>query len=241
MLNFRLVTWSALAPGLSTSEDWNSWFAGQAPNSEDNIKALLRPIPPMLRRRFTPMGRIAAAGALSVLSSEQSMPVVFASRHGDIDLTLSLLQNIAKDEALSPTGFSLAVHNATVGLLSIARKDPSAVTAIAATEHMIPMALLEAATQLQESTQVLCLICDTPVPELYRPYTESSDIPYTLALVLSRDEGDQITLSHQHETEHSITESSHTLQQVIGFLNQEINQVSFTHPSSNSHWLLTRN
>jgi hypothetical protein len=149
----------------------------------------------MLRRRFTAIGKYSVEASTPLLCENEQIPLIFASRHGDVDLTLSLLKSIAANEPLSPTSFSLAVHNAISGLFSIARKDKSQITAISATENLIPFALLEAATQLQEHKHVLCIICESTLPDLYKPFASSPPFTYAIAMVLSRDEGDTFYLN----------------------------------------------
>lgn len=196
MLHFKLQSWNAFAPGLESHSAWREWIDAPSELPSELAKTSLKQIPPLLRRRFTELGRCAAGAALPLLDSIDSIPGVFASRHGDTPLTLSLLEGIAKGEPMSPTGFSLAVHNALSGLLSIARKDLSEVTAIAATDNLIPNALIEAITQLQDRPRVLCVIYDVPPPELYRPYCDSLPFPYALAMILSREEGEDFILQN---------------------------------------------
>lgn len=193
-LSFKLQSWNALAPGLEGALEWRRWLERPFPLESQLHQVSLKQIPPLLRRRFTEPGRCAAGAALPLLEHIEAIPGVFASRHGDTPLTFSLLEGIAGEQPMSPTGFSLAVHNAVSGLLSIARKDVSEVTAIAATENLIPLALLEAATQLQQRERVLCLIYDVPLPELYRPYSLCEPFPFALAMLLTRTEGIGMTL-----------------------------------------------
>lgn len=241
MLDFKLSGWNAFAPGLGSIGLWKQWSNNEYEYDliQNNEKPLLKDIPPLLRRRFTDIGKLAVGSAMPMLKDNQAIPVVFASRHGDVDLTLSLLESIANDELLSPTKFSLAVHNAISGLMSIARKDFSEVTAIAATNALIPNALLEAATQLQNHDNVLCLICDTPLPDLYRPFSHSSAFPYAIALMLSKCEGETFTLKHGFSD--SIDESQEDeLKSFIALLCQHADKVCFDNPETNTQWTVKR-
>ncbi|MEO9275986.1 beta-ketoacyl synthase chain length factor [Marinomonas sp. 5E14-1] len=195
MLSFKLRGWNAYTPGLDSSESWDNWLNSPYVLPTDCPKPKLSRIPTMLRRRFTALGKGAVEAADPLLNENEQIPLVFASRHGDVDLTLSLLKSIAANEPLSPTSFSLAVHNAISGLYSIARKDKSEITAISATENLIPFAILEAATQLQEHKHILCIICESTLPDLYKPFASSPPFTYAIAMVLSRDEGDTFNLS----------------------------------------------
>ena len=175
-----------MAPGLETREAWRHWLQHPEENSETLDTVPLNQVPPMLRRRFGTLGKCAMAAALQILKEDDAIPGVFSSRHGDTALTLSLLEEMGRDEPMSPTGFSLAVHNAVSGLYSIARKDTSMVTSLAAMEGLVLHTLLEAAAQLQVSDRVLCVIYDIPLPVLYRRYCKTSDFPYAIALIINR-------------------------------------------------------
>lgn len=189
MLNFKIESWAAMAPGLETREAWQHWLKHPENLPETLGKVSLENIPPMLRRRFGVLGKCAMMAALQVLDENDSIPGVFSSRHGDTALTLSLLEDMGRDEPMSPTKFSLAVHNAVSGLFSIVRKDTSMVTSLAAMEGLVLHTLLEAAGQLQVSDRVLCVIYDIPLPELYRRYCTGNDFPYAIAMILGRTGG----------------------------------------------------
>jgi hypothetical protein len=124
------------------------------------------------------------------------IPSIFASRHGDTPLSLELLQGIARGEPMSPTRFSLAVHNAVGGLFSIVRKDTSAVTAIAAMQGLVLQTLFEAIGQLQTVERLLCVIYDIPLPDFYQQcrFDAAEPFPHAIALVLGNQVGDACRL-----------------------------------------------
>jgi len=189
VIDFRIKSWSAIAPGIDSHVDWLEWLSNPTELSEELDPVSLKQFPPMIRRRFGALGKCAMAAALQIVDEDTRLPCIFASRHGNSELTLELLSGIAASEDMSPTGFSLAVHNAISGLYTIARNDNSPVTSIAAVEGLILHTLIEAAGQLQSAPSVLCVIYDLPLPELVQEYGEYS-FPYAIAFVLSRDESD---------------------------------------------------
>lgn len=194
MVNFNIESWAALAPGLAQKKDWVTWLADPQPINEPLESIALQQIPPLLRRRFDTLGKCAMGAVLALLNDDDKIPSIFASRHGDTALSLSLLEDMGKDEPISPTSFSLAVHNAVGGLYSIVRKDTSAVTAISTMDGLILNTLFEAVGQLQDSTRVLCVIYDIPLPKLYQKYSESEAFPYAIAMILNSEEGEPYTI-----------------------------------------------
>ena len=74
------------------------------------------------------------------------IPVVFASRWGEIGTTVKLMQQMHGEGEMSPAGFSNSVHNAAPGHLSLLTKNRAPYTAIAAGPDSYEMGLLEAST-----------------------------------------------------------------------------------------------
>lgn len=239
MVGFKLQSWNAFAPGLENHNAWSDWIQHPSDLPSGLAKTSLKQIPPMLRRRFTELGRCAAGAALPLLENIDSIPGVFASRHGDTPLTLSLLEGIANGEQMSPAGFSLAVHNALSGLLSIARKDLSEVTAIAATDNLIPNAIIEAVTQLQDRSRVLCVIYDVPLPELYQPYCDSIPFPHAVAMILSREEGDDFILQSDTDGISDANENNDFIR-LIRLLSGLDSSARYGRTGTNSVWRISR-
>lgn len=122
--------------------------------------------------------------------------LVFASQHGELGYTVSLLRALAAEELLSPATFSLSVHNAAAGLFSILRADRSESTALAAGEETFGHALMEGFCQLDADPRrpVLVVYADGPFPEEYRPFAEGRQESRALALLLSSDSARTATL-----------------------------------------------
>jgi hypothetical protein len=198
MLDFRLESWAAIAPGLESSEDWRQWLQAPYPIDLPLEKIPLEGVPAMLRRRFNTMGKCVMGATLPLVEGITSISSIFASRHGETELSFALLEGIAQDEPMSPTRFSLAVHNAISGLYSIVRKDTSAVTAIAAMEGLVLQAFFEALGQLQSSDRVLCVIYEMPLAEFYSNHTTAEDepFPYAIAMILGNEGGAEYRLEH---------------------------------------------
>ncbi len=220
MVKFQLEAWEAIGAGLDSKSEWAQWLENPSIPTKPLSKVALKQVPPMLRRRFGVLGKCALGAAMPLLEMDENIPCVYASRHGDITLTLSLLEGIARDEPMSPTGFSLAVHNAISGLLSIARKDTSMVTAISSMEGLVLQALFESVGQLQVSERVLCVIYDIPLPVPYSTYIASDSFPYAIAMILSREKGE----SYQLKKMNSVTNVG--IGQPNGFKTDPINLIA---------------
>jgi hypothetical protein len=91
---------------------------------------------------------------------------------------LSLLTQLASGEALSPTAFSMSVHNAIGALFSIARQDPGNYTAIASGRETVEAAFCEAIGMLAEGAPaVMVVYYEEPLPAPYQSFDEPPAFP----------------------------------------------------------------
>jgi len=147
-----------------------------------------------LRRRLSPLAKMflhaAHTAAKSAADTNQPTRVVYASQHGDLAHTSSMLLDLAKQEPLSPTSFNMAVHNANPGIWSILRQDTSTNTAICADEATLGWGMLEASMQWQtdKRTPVLFVYADEPVPALFDSSNHAAEPAMALALLIVGEE-----------------------------------------------------
>jgi hypothetical protein len=180
---FSIDQWRAWAPGLESAAEWNVWLASPVlPLSGAELPSV-NFLPAMQRRRLSGLGRMLMHVAWPLAEGRPSMPLVFVSRHGETSRTLSVLQALAADEPLSPTQFSLSVHNAIIGQWSILRGDNSEMTALAGEEDGLEHGVLEALSLLAEGApEVLLVLVEEAPPALYA--ASITDVPCSYALAL---------------------------------------------------------
>jgi hypothetical protein len=183
-VRFFVASHSAWAPGIDTEAAWLAWAHGQ-PNSSASGEPKLQDMPAMLRRRASSTGKMALETAYHCLPSVPETPIIFASRHGEAARSRTLLQDLITQQPLSPATFSLSVHNANAGLLSIARADRGNHIAIAAGPATVEHAIIEACGLLADGTrQVLLVMADSPPPECFRHYDDCAEQAYAWAWLL---------------------------------------------------------
>ncbi|RJX30800.1 MAG: 3-oxoacyl-ACP synthase [Oxalobacter sp.] len=143
-------------------------------------------IEPSLRRRLSLFARMSLKVAHDCAGDMSGIRIVFASRHGDLTRTTSMLLDLADKELLSPTTFSMSVLNACIGIYSIAKKELSPSTALAAGDSSLGYGLLEACMQLtaEPTTPVLFIYADEPAPGIYGIENEDIQTPLALAILL---------------------------------------------------------
>jgi hypothetical protein len=125
---------------------------------------------------------------------------VFASRHGNINESIKLLDQLAERQPLSPTAFSHTVHNAQAGLFSIAAANRRASSSIAAQQDSFACGFLEALTLLERDPDrpVLLVTGDVPLAPTFAPLVEEPAGSYGLGLLLaSNGEGTRLAFNLQ--------------------------------------------
>jgi len=190
-IQFSIARSAAWAPGVETPDEWDAWARGAREIGGDSEPAL-RQMAPLLRRHTGRLGRMACDVAYRALDGAVGVPIVFCSRYGEAARSVELMRSLAERSALSPTNFSLSVHNSVAGLLSIARRDTANSLAIAAGEASAAHGVIEACGLLADGAeQVLLVVADCPLPPVYEPFAEVLPLAYAWAWLM-RAAGDGV-------------------------------------------------
>jgi len=191
---FVIESWAACAPGVDTPQRWAQWASAPwLPEGEP--QAALAAVAPMLRRRFAPLGRLAAQVAIDLAGSSavdadadlDDQPTVYASRYGETARCLELLANQARGEALSPTAFGLSVHNAIGAMIALTRGDRRNSSAIAAGRTTAAAGVSEALALLEDGASSANLVTyDSPLPIGYAEFEDEPSAHFAFAWKLRR-------------------------------------------------------
>ena len=187
-LRLRVADWAAATSGRNDKRDWLGWAQGEPPRSDAGPSAAL---PASFRRRITPIGQMAFRAAQAVGPCAQAR-FIFCSRHGEFGRTRALLETLARREEPSPAEFSLAVHNALAGILSIERKNDAGHTAIAAGADSFGFGLVEAAAclRIKPAEPILLVYFDEGLAGEYAELREGQETALAVALLLAAGQGD---------------------------------------------------
>lgn len=174
---FWVEQWAAWAPGIESQAQWREWLAAPAMPPVSDRVAPLADMPAMMRRRIEPLGRAALQTAYALQSNKGSAaedapyPLVFASRWGELTRAVGMLEQLALGQPLSPTAFSLSVHNAIGALYSIARHDRANCLAVSAGEYSAEAGVAEAQGLLADGAAgVLLVYFDAPLPPAFAQF-----------------------------------------------------------------------
>ncbi|PML49815.1 3-oxoacyl-ACP synthase [Vibrio lentus] len=199
-MSFNIEKWAANSAGLNSNAEWQTWSKNLDWPQDGSTE--FKAIPPMMRRRMSQQSKLAVQTALTLLKDTSIDYLVFASRHGELHRTATLIQSILEGDDASPMAFSQSVHNTAAGLTTIAVKAPIPLTSIAAGQDTFHNALIEAYLYLHQypSHRVLVIDFDQPLPELYQEYETQHYADYALGL--------EITAGNEYSISRTTTSSS---------------------------------
>lgn len=185
-LRFSIFSWGAWSPQHQKNQDWQQWTNKPLSQNTDLPEApKLAQIPAMKRRRYSRLTKMQLDAAFQA-DAPNTCRSIFSSRHGELERTIGLLENIVSQEPLSPTAFSQSVHNTASGIYSILTDNRAASTSIAAGKESLPQAFIEAYCQLLENPEPLLLVfADQPVPNVYTQFVDEPELPLSMAFLLA--------------------------------------------------------
>ena len=195
--SFSIKQWKIVCDKSLSEADWLKgnahWLANQE-NFEDFTPKLAF-LPALKRRRLSHSARLFFEAAWDLVTENPDIPVVYASANSEMERNFALWHSLLREGDVSPTSFSLSVHNALVGQWSELRQVKSETTSLMANGGNLEIALLEAYLQLNEGVeQVLVIIAETPLSSMYNAVpVHRSPWGYALALVVEK--GEQFTLT----------------------------------------------
>lgn len=203
-LSFDIVNWSALAAGLATQADWTQWAKSPVAIKLDVTIPRNTHLPMMMARRLNKGSRLAVEVGLQMLASCVSIDaLVFSSMHSELERNLKILQIIAARKNVSPTDFTMSVHNAAVGSMSIAAGSVLPASSISAGVDSFQQALIEVHAFLASGyDEVLLVDSGGNIPAFYLPFLspDTPNYPYAIALVLRF--GKQVQCTYRHNCGH---------------------------------------
>ena len=186
MLTFSIAHWQGWTPGFQDPSSWQHWAEHPYCPLGDQAAARLDFLPPMQRRRLSPLARGVFACAWPLADGYPDMPFVFASRHGETTRNFGLLESLAADEPLSPTAFGLSVHNGVGAQHSILRGMRSNAVCVASSWATPEAGVVEALGLLHEGAGEVLLVCyDAPLPGAYAGFHDEAMVDFAWAALLT--------------------------------------------------------
>ena len=145
----------------------------------DPTEYRLQSLKKMQVRRFSPMHKVGIDQICTAFDITNIDYLVHTSRHGELNTSDDLIQNIIKGETLSPSKFSQSTHNALPGNLSAMCKRPFPISSISAGKSSISMGMISAISALNsadnEYYRVLFVYLESSPRDLYKDVVDTSN------------------------------------------------------------------
>ncbi len=193
-LYLSIENWAAWIPPASAKDLPSLSLADsdkREATSENRISTLEPEISFLLanqRRRLSPLSRVVIDTyhrANGKPTEGLQIPSVLCSSYGEHVRNTNLILDISANSDVSPTAFSLSVHNAVAGLISIFYGNEAPCLTMATNRSGVSAALFEAYSMLNETSHLSLTIYDGPIHESYRDAVPDSNDTAAITLILS--------------------------------------------------------
>lgn len=243
-LEFSIKSWTAWSSSKGASYSHpTSIYANSDAREANSVNLSL--IPAMKRRRMNHQCKMAISTALDSLKelALEQPNCVFASQHGELGRSTKIIHSMIESGEISPTDFSMSVHNTALGLMSIMSKNQRPGTSIAAGDDTFGYGFLEACLQLQADPDkpVLYVYFDEPLPEVLDKFDSDRAESRCIALVLNTERsGAQFDFSmcEPNRLENTVHLGTDGLDLFVKFCSSEQQQLNLN--SSNQLWSWNR-
>lgn len=215
----------------------------------------LKQIPTLKRRRLNTLSKMAMHTSLRCLEkahiSTSESCTVFASQHGELSRTVSIIKDMVTTQEVSPKDFSLSVHNSALGLFSIFNNNQLAGTSLAAGSNTFGYALIEAYNYLQrfsvdepspnsQPQHVLVTCFDSEIAPPFNKTQKNQHPNYSLSLLLSLNGDNAQRVSFGFNRQHSGA-TPHSLPLALSFFDfLQSHSTNRRVYSQDTEWKLTK-
>lgn len=150
-------------PGVPDVEAWKGGARGNTSRDQEFTKPTGASIERRARRRASTLCR-ALADSYSSATAQAGIDIstassVFGSALGEVTTMLGLLDEMSRNEPLSPMSFATSVHSAAAGTMSISAKNRGFTTSISAYHDTVGTAFFEAIGLLQSPGEPVVIAC----------------------------------------------------------------------------------
>lgn len=236
MFHIKLCHWHALSPHLSDESAWISWDGCLKKTEANPSSPEIKLIPMLQARRMSNACKLACEVALNLLkkTNDKIDAAVFVSQHSELARSTKIIESIIQNQAVSPTDFSMSVHNTAAGLASILSKNEIEISSVCAGTDSFQQGLFEVQSFFaQGAKKVMLLDFDDKVPEIYNTGDLFNFPPYACGFIIS-NENEYHCLTKEKNTPSMAINSPQSLQLLKNHLE---NHNTFSINSTDHHWL----
>lgn len=242
MTEFSIHDWLAWSPSLQTTEEWLEWSQSESLRTDhrpDGAEPDLEGVDSRQRRRLSRLTEMLLYVADGVCAragiTPSELPSVFASRHGEVETTVDLLEAIGRDGLISPMGFSNSVHNTASGYFGINADNHHGSHSVASGIDTFPQGLLDALALRRSAgtDSVLYVFGDILLPEPLDPWESDPPEEFAIGMVLGDASGENALAIDMDKS----STADNTARPGLSFMNQALKgNTSFTITTRRYDW-----
>lgn len=226
-------------------ENWLYWgehyYDKNMPNGIAEPQYNLSDIPAIKRRRLPEVAK--RIHRFSQRLATEQIPIIYASYNGEISQTLSIIRSFPDD--VSPAKFSLSVHNAIAGLLSVTHKNTQSYQAMDSLSGLIETAIVEAKGLLLTHEKVGIVYYDETLATEFVSAGDNVPETHVFALTLCREQDngqtyhlEKIPTPKQRTVDNMVAEFTNVVQ-IADFLRGDAKTLANKY--ANTTWQWSRN
>lgn len=226
-------------------ENWFYWgesyYDKRMPNGITEQQYDLSDIPAIKRRRLPEVAK--RIHRFSQRLADEQIPIIYASYNAEFSQTLAIIRSFNDD--VSPAKFSLSVHNAIAGLLSVTHKNTQSYQAMDSLSGLIETAIVEAKGLLLNHEKVGIVYYDETLPAEFASAGDNVPDTHVFAITLCREQDNEqtyhlekIPTPKQHAVDRMTVEFANVVQ-IADFLHGDANTLVNTY--ANTTWKWSRN
>lgn len=226
-LSFNIKAWFYWGAYYCTSEDLNE----QTDKQHD-----LSSIPAMQRRRLPEVAKRLHQFAQQM--ADENTPVIYASHNGEIAQTLAIIRSF--EHEVSPAKFSLSVHNAIAGLLSVLHNNTQSYQAIDSLSGLLESALVEGAGLLTQYPKVAIVYYDEDLPLEFMSADATAPRPLTRVFAMTMTQGQDYNITKitpaSPQAPDAVISEFNAVNAVVDFLRSPTPSITIAYPGSVWQW-----
>ncbi len=248
-LSFIIITTLLKKLHYFNLKSWSAWSFGELSEclAGENLKQgtpKLDKINAMVKRRMPKLAKYIYELNQALLTTLQDtklekkheiqqrhiIPTIYASKNAELCRTFKIIRSFSSD--VSPAQFSMSVHNAIAGLLSVIDADTSPYSVIDSLSGTLETAILEAISLFSEHQYVKIIYFDEELPqELDNSFANSPNRPVVLSLLIEK--GRQYALDFESNKQQKTCEN---LPELVALLSAKKSSYSCITPRLKWTW-----
>lgn len=194
MMTMSVDGWAAWTPGCPDREDMREWFRTADPSLnqlQGETEPSVESVPSRQLRRCSRITRMGLRAAFDCVDDSpytaDEVQLVWVTRHGEINVTIDLLEDLAGDEMLMPMAFSNSVPNTPAAYFDIAAGNTFPTRTVCGGRDSFHQGLIDATGLLEQQPDhpVLVVQADGMLPEPLDEFNESTAVPFGIGLMIS--------------------------------------------------------